>query len=149
MSSLPPPIESFSTEELRQRLAGLIDHQAESAANADQSFRSLAVRFCASLPMVFGDSLERLKMWDKIANAIQSAYAKTVDGDIDLFVQQVLESIQAEVTAAICCEPLTDAIDQLHAMSPDDRQRWCDYLATHLTPILVFARREHKDRIAQ
>lgn len=83
-------------------------------------------------------------MWDKIASAIQSGYAKTVSGDLDLFVQHVLESIQADAAKAVACEKLTDAIDDLQRLPEHERQDWLQYLVTHLIPVLVYARREHK-----
>lgn len=109
--------------------------------------KGLAVQFCAALPSVFGQELDRMTMWDKIAAAIQSGYAKTVSGDIDLFVQHVLESIKADPAKAVACELLTDSIDNLHKLDEQDRQDWLTYLVTHLIPVLVHARRIHKDRM--
>ncbi len=83
-------------------------------------------------------------MWDKIAAAIQSGYAKTVSGDIDLFTQHVLESIQADASEAVACKRLTDAIDSIQQLPEERRQDWLRYLVTHLIPVLVYARREHK-----
>lgn len=103
------------------------------------------MQFCAALPAVFGQELDRMTMWDKIASAIQSGYAKTVDGDIDLFVQHVMESIKADPSKAVACELLTDSIDNLHKLDEQDRQDWLTYLVTHLIPVLVHARRIHKD----
>lgn len=142
---LPPANRSLSTVEARQRLACLIDPQEEKKAWHDEVAKAIAVQFCASLPAVFGSNLDRLTMWDKIASAIQSGYAKTVSGDIDLFTQHVLESIQADAAKAVACERLTDAIDSIQQLPEERRQDWLRYLVTHLIPVLVYARREHKN----
>lgn len=141
---LPNPSQSLSTEQLRQRLAGLIDPQAEKPEWYAEIAKDLAVQFCASLPAVFGESLDRMTMWDKIAAAIQSGYAKTVSGDLDLFVQHVLESIQADPANAVACDRLTNAVFELQSLPEQERQDWLQYLVTHLIPVLVYARREHK-----
>ncbi len=147
IQQLPAALPTINTEQLRQRLAGLIDPQAVVPEWHKQIAKNLAIQFCASLPAVFGESLDRMTMWDKIAAAIQSAFAKTVSGDIDLFVQHVLESIKADPAKAVACERLTDAIDELQQLSEQERQDWMQYLVTHLIPVLVYARREHKENM--
>lgn len=142
-----PRVESVRTDQLRQRLAGLIDPQAGRRVSESQTFKELAIQFCAALPAVFGEELDRLTMWNKIGSAIQSGYAKTVDGDIDLFAQCVLESIKADTTKAVACDRLTDAIDRLHSLPDEGRQDWLRYLVSHLIPVLVHARRAHKEAI--
>lgn len=139
----------MSTEQLRQRLASLIDPQEEKAAWHSEVAKALSIQFCVSLPAVFGEQLDRMTMWDKIASAIQSGYAKTVSGDLDLFVQHVLESIQADPAKSVACTRLTDAIDALQVLQEHERQDWLQYLVTHLIPVLVYARRAHKNIFAE
>lgn len=149
MSSLelPEKTQSLNTEQLRQLLAGLIDPQDEKTEWYSQYAKPVAVEFCAALPQVFSESLDRMTMWDKIAAAIQSAYAKTVSGDIDLFVQHVLESIKADASKAISNEKMVHAIESLQMLPEHERQDWLSYLVTHLIPVLVAARKAHKDSI--
>jgi len=147
IQQLPSPNQNLSTEQLRQRLASLIDPQGEKPEWYAEVAKGMAIQFCASLPSVFGESLDRMTMWDKIAAAIQSGYAKTVSGDLDLFVQHVLESIHADPAKAVACERLTDAIDDLQRLPEQERQDWLRYLVTHLIPVLVYARRDHKDNM--
>lgn len=122
----------------------MIDPQAEKAEWFSDVARDIAIQFCAALPSVFGNELDRMTMWDKIAAAIQGGYAKTVSGDLDLFTQHVLETIKAEPARAVASERFTAALDALHALHGQERQDWLEYLATHLIPVLVHARREHK-----
>jgi hypothetical protein len=146
---LPNQNRTLSTDQLRQRLAGLIDPHEEKHEWYESYAKALAIQFCAALPAVFGESLDRMTMWDKIAAAIQSGYAKTVGGDIDLFVQHVLESIKADASKAVASERLTDAIDMLQRLPENERQDWLQYLVTHLIPVLVCARRDHKQAIGE
>jgi hypothetical protein len=143
-TQLPERLASLDTQAMRQRLAGLIDKQVERKASGGDYDRELAIRFCASLPTVLGDSIDRLTMWNKIAAAITSAYAKTIGGDLDFFVQSVLDSVKADPSIAVASERLTGAIDMMDAMPAESRAGWLQYLATHLTPVLVHARRMHQ-----
>jgi hypothetical protein len=136
-------IETISTVQMRQRLAGLVDPQAEREAWLTKEGKAAAIQFCAALPAVLGQELDRMTMWNKIAAAIQSGYAKTVSGDIDLFIQHVLESIKADAALAVSNEKLTHAIETLYIIPEDQRQHFLQYLVTHLIPILVHARQAH------
>jgi hypothetical protein len=125
----------------------MIDPQDQKSEWYEKYAKAVAVQFCAALPAVFGESLDRMTMWDKIASAIQSAYAKTVSGDIDLFVQHVLESIKADPARAVANEGLVEAIESLQMLPENERQDWLQYVVTHLIPVLVYARKKHKESI--
>jgi hypothetical protein len=62
--------------------------------------RELWVNYLSTLPLVFGDSLERKTMWSKIGAVIIAAIAKTRDGDLSQFHHYVLEGIQSELSLA-------------------------------------------------
>lgn len=143
-SEIPPPLPTVDTMAFRQRLAGLVDPLPQKQQFFDDHAKQLSVRFLSILPKLFGSSLDRLTMWDKIASAVQSAYAKNASGDTDLFVQHVLETIQAEPSKTVACEPFEKVLDEIGAMNRDQQQDWLTYMATHLVPVLVFARRAYK-----
>ena len=145
----PSRLENLNTEQLRQRLAGLIDTQAEKSKWFSEQAKDVAIQFAASLPAVFSDSLDRLTMWDKIASAIKGGFAKTAGGDLDLFIQHVMETIKADESKAVSCEKLVIAIDCMHAIDDEHRQDFLQYFVTHLIPILVHSRRLHKIEIEE
>jgi hypothetical protein len=147
MTTLPPPLPTLDTERLRQELAGLIDYDADKPEWFVSVAKELAVDFCASLPRIFGSDLDRLTLWDRIATAIQSAYAKTIDGDLDLFVQHVCEHIKAEPAKAVADDDFVNALQSLYDLPAESRADWLKYLTTHLIPVLVLARRRWKDKI--
>lgn len=136
---LPAKLPTLNTEQMRQSLAGLIDVQA-SSVGSDANYDRLAIQFCAVLPRIFGDELERVTLWNRIGSAIQSAFAKVINSDVDLFVQHVCEHIRADVAAAVSDEGLFLVLEALHQLSAKERQDWMIYLKTHLIPVLVHAR---------
>jgi hypothetical protein len=125
----------------------MIDPAEAVTLTQRESHRLLAIEFCAALPAVFGDTLDRTTLWDRIASGIQSGYAKTVSGDLELFVQHVLEHIKAEASRVVACDRICSIQERLYDLSSDDRQAWLQYLVTHLVPTLVFARKEWKASI--
>lgn len=145
--ALPPSVENLTTEQCRQRLAGLIDPQPERAEWYAGAAKELSIDFVSCLPSVFGSELDRKTMWNKIPAAIQSAHAKTVSGDIDLFVQCVLESLQADASQAVCNERLIHAIERMQSLNEKERQDLIAYMASHLITVCVHARRLHRENL--
>ena len=147
-SKTPERLQSIDTKGLRAQLAGLQDPQAAKPEFYAEQAKVLAVNFCKCLPAVFGKELDRMSMWDKIGAAITSGYAKTAGGDIDLFVNHVLQSIQASHSRVAACTALEDAINDMNMLPANERQDWLHYVVTHLSPLLVLARREYKEAVA-
>lgn len=142
-----PQLETLSRDDFRRRLAGLGDPQEKQPIGFRSDADKLSVEFCTALPAVFGQELDRMTLWGKIASAIQSAYAKTAGGDVGFFTQQVLESIKADPAQAVACEKLLDAMDSLNSLDETKAKEWMAYLTTHLIPVLAKARKMHKESI--
>lgn len=147
-SKTPERIKSIDTQALRAQLAGLQDPQAAKPEFYAEQSKVLAVNFIKCLPAVFGKELDRQTMWDKIGAAITSGHAKTAGGDLDLFVNHVLLSIQASHSRVAACTQLEDAINDMNMLPVNERQDWLHYVVTHLSPLLVLARREYKEAYA-
>lgn len=140
MNSQVPAPETLSTEEFRQRLAGLIDPEDTLDIAEREALRFLALDFLATLPELFGEELDRMTLWDRIGSAVETAFAKTVGADAEYFVSQVLDHIKAESGAAARNDRLADVLLKLDNASNIERQQWITYLKTHLVPLLVHAR---------
>lgn len=146
MSLEAKPLATLSPAEVRQKLAGLLDDQS-SSESLIAAYMEQAVAFCAALPQVYGSTLDRMKLWEKIESAIRAAYAKTVSGDIDLFVQSVLESLQADVSVAVGSERFGAAYASLVEMDREQGQQWMRFMVSRLIPVLVHARNRHKQML--
>lgn len=133
-------IGELTTEQFRQKLAGLLDPQAAVADDRRQEIRDLCIRFAAELPALFGEDLDRKTMWDRIGSGLQSAFAKTAGSDHEFFVQQVLTHILASTSSAASNPVMGEILVTLGGWSLEDRQAWLGYFNTHLIPLLVHAR---------
>lgn len=130
------PLPELDAEAFRRRLAGF-DKPTDAPSLPPEEIRQHAIRFVAALPLVFGDTLDRTTLWDRIASALETAYAKSVT-DRDLFITAVLEHIKAEPTKAVNCEPLQGIM--LAEWTQADSEAWMRYLATHRLAVLVHAK---------
>ncbi len=136
----PPPLPEFDAQSFRQRLAGLADNRAAVNSIERADLRELAVTFVATLPTLFGEQLDRLTLWDKIGSSLESAYAKTVNGDCDYFVNNVLHSLQTSPSQASRSESLSQVLATLQSYTEEMRCQWLGYLHTHRFPVLVRAK---------
>ena len=137
----PPKLGELTTEQFRLALAGLLDPQAKESAIPREEIKALAIAFVGGLPEVFGKELDRLKMWDRIATAVQSAFAKTACDDHEFFVAEVLGHIKANPSEAADNESIANTLDTLGGWPSVDRQGWLNYLHSHLIPVMVHARK--------
>lgn len=140
MSTNPPLLGELTTEQFRQKLAGLFDPQERQSPERRDEIKTLCIDFASALPEVFGEDLDRLTMWDRIGTGLESGFAKTAGDDHEFFIQQVLSHLKASASQASVNESIGAVIAALSTWSSSDRQAWLAYFHTHLIPILVHAR---------
>lgn len=141
MSTQPPLLGELTTEQFRQKLAGLIDPQEQSTPERRSELRELSIRFAAALPEVFGEDLERKSMWDRIGTGLQAAFAKTAGDDHEFFINEVLTHIKANPAKAASCEEIGFVLWKLSEWNSSDRQAWITYFNTHLYVVIQFAKK--------
>ena len=88
-------IELLSAENFRRRIAGLEDPSRKLEAFDLRAIESDAVSFIAIMPEMFGEDLDRKTLWERIANGLHTASAKS-GNDVGLFVQELLGYIKAD-----------------------------------------------------
>jgi hypothetical protein len=92
---------------------------------------------CVVLAMLYGKSLERVKLWDRIDSAFISASAKIQDGDMDRLITVCLEHVKAE---SIVCLPMESLMRMLDARPAEWRQAFMRYLGTHHYAVVIHGR---------
>lgn len=144
--SLPQPLPSLDTQSLRAALAGIVDnHATVETADFRGVARELWVNYLSTLPLVFGDSLERKTMWSKIGAVVIAAIAKTRDGDLSQFHHYVLEGIQSELSLAVACKPLSLALMAILDHSPSHHASLLHFLRDRVATLLTFAQSKWTD----
>ena len=142
MQTLSPPLEGLTTEQFRQRLAGLLDPHDTIGPELKAFQRANAIKFVATLPQLFGNELDRTTLWDRIGSAVETAYAKTADADYEFFISECLRHIKAPRVLISKSQRLANVMKALEDAGAVERQAFLDYLTTHLDAMLVHARAE-------
>jgi len=84
----------LTPNEFREKIAGLENSLKKMDAFEEKGLNEEIIRFLIILPEVFGDSLDRKTLWERIGNGLISSLAKAGD-NFELFINYCLEYIKA------------------------------------------------------
>ncbi len=138
--SSPSLLGELTTEEFREKLAGVTSKEQPRKDGTKTEVRELAIQFVSLLPVAYGEQLDRMALWSRIATAIESAVAKTVSSDTDFFAQHVFEHIKADAAKASASDPLSAALFAMGELDESDAGEFLAYIRTHTIPLIVRAR---------
>lgn len=133
-------LPTMDYQEFRRKLAGLVDPERKIEASEKVEVKEAAIRLCSIFAELFGDSLDRVTLWEKIGSALRTSCAKVSDDDLDRFITLCLEHIQAEDSRVAACEPLTQMIETFAARPSEWKYAFTSYINTHRMSLLVHAR---------
>lgn len=129
-------IPVISTEETRRALAGLADPDRSPGESESVEIKDALHRFGCVLAHLFGDELDRIKLWDRIGSAFASACAKVDDGDLDRFATLCLDHVQADPGEAARCGPLNQLLSTFAVRPIEWRQAFVRHARTHYYSVL-------------
>jgi hypothetical protein len=124
----------------RRKLAGLADPERKIEAAEKVEVKEAAIRLCSIFANLFGESLDRITLWEKIGSALRTSCAKVSDDDLDRFVTLCLEHIQAEDSKVAACAALMQMIETFAVRPSEWKYAFTAYINTHRTALLVHAR---------
>lgn len=111
--------------EFRRRVAGLTDPTRRPTGAAETlSVKEEAKGLCLIGCELFGESLARETLWDKIAAGLVASAAKCDDGDTDRFVSLFLDSIKADPAKAARLDEFTRWVTTMDARDEAYRQNF-------------------------
>lgn len=91
------------------------------------------------LAHLFGESLDRLTLWERIGSAIATSYAKA-SNDFEIFVAKCLEHVKAEDGKVAACSALSDLLQTIGLREIEYQKSFVQYLHTRRLILLVHAR---------
>jgi hypothetical protein len=100
-----------------------------------------AIIFCSILPELFSSDLDRISMWERIGNGVSSA-VKKCGGDIEQFVNIVLEFIKANSAMVASNDRLERFLLDMEQRSDDDKKSLLRIVDKKTNVILVYARNQ-------
>lgn len=134
------PMPKLNCQEFRRKLAGLTDPQRKVGDSEKAEVKEAAIRLCSIFANLFGDTLDRITLWERIGSALRTSCAKVSDDDLDRWVTLCLEHIQAEDAKTAACEPLKQMIEVFAVRPPEWKFAFLAYVNTHRLALLVHAR---------
>lgn len=135
------PIPVIDTTEFRRRVAGLIDpDRGPTGAAETASIKEEAKQLCLTLCELFGESLDRMTLWDRIGTALAAAAAKCDDGDTDRFAALCLEHVKADHAAAARHDAFAAWVVTLAGRDDAHRQAFVRHCGAKTAIVLVHAR---------
>jgi hypothetical protein len=135
----------LSAEDFRKKLAGYINPSQKHDEVGDQSIKHEAVFFLSILPTLYGDELERMKLWDRISSGVKTSIQKS-NGDIEEFISAILEHIKADPSKVASNTELKDFLLISSARGKEWRDSFIDVLEKKLFVILVLAREKWNNK---
>lgn len=98
------------------------------------------MQLCLALCELFGKSLDRLTLWDRIGSALLTAAAKCDDGDTDRFAALCLDHVKGDPAAAARHEGFSALVVTLAARDDAYRQLFVRHCGQKAAVVLVHAR---------
>lgn len=137
MSSIPV----IDYQEFRRRLARLNDPDKPIGGSAvTQDIKDYVSRLCSILASLFGEELDRMTLWSRIASGLAVGVAKVTDGNLDRFISLCLEHVSADTARAAACEPLLQTLEVANSRPDEWRQAVLHYISTHSYSVIVHGR---------
>ncbi|MCL1789849.1 MAG: hypothetical protein FWG40_00570 [Peptococcaceae bacterium] len=133
----------ISAVEFRRRLAGLED--VSQTVETDEGMRDLAIDFVLALKDVFGDSLDRKTVWNRISNGISIA-ANKCGGKVDSFIAEALEFVKASPEGVVTNDKLKRVNAEIKGQPKDWQMAFIKSCLTYRTLILLEAREISNDK---
>lgn len=126
--------------DFRAALAGLADPDRQLTTGDHASFRPKAARLVVALCLHFGRDLDRKTLWSRIDSGLQAACAKVSDGDLDRWLDLLLEHVRADPARAAACPQLTGLRADLIGPDEAHRRAFVRYVETRRYAVLAFGR---------
>lgn len=133
-------VENLTTEQFRQRLAGLIDPAAQEDLHPDD-YGYLAARFVLLLAIAFNrKQLQAKTIWARIESAIDRALADCDGDDLNRLMSSALEHVKANINVVVSEETCLAIQSELKSLPKEARVYFCRYLSDHRYPAIVMGR---------
>ena len=116
-------LQTISAEVFRQRLAGLEAPETRFSEDDIEKFRQLGIRLVLVMREVFGSSIDRKTLWERIASGMQVAQAKS-GGKGERFLSAMLDYVKADVNVVVGSDWLTDIRADVRSLSLEDQRQF-------------------------
>jgi len=132
-------IQVLSAQEFRQKLAGLVDPSRSLPPLELSIVKDEAIKLCLIFAEVFGESLDRKTLWERIGNGMLVCAAKC-GGDWELFLDQMLEYIKADAGKVAANKSIDSWIESMECKPKEWKEQFIRACESKRMFIIVKAR---------
>lgn len=108
--------------------------------------KELAKQLCLAMCELYSDSLDRMKLWDRIPSALVTSAAKCDDGDTDRFVSMCMDHVKADTGECARNKLLSNLVMTLDARDDAYRQAFVRHCGSKSPIVAIHARAAWEQR---
>jgi len=139
-------LQGLTTEQFRQKIAGLIDPAREVNQAEKQNLKEEAIRFLSILAKHYALKSDRKSLWGDIGNVVHKSLAKLGGSpDLERLVNDCLDGVLADIAISSACPAVCQIIETFGARDDHWRSQFATSLQQHLRPWVVLARSRYSD----
>jgi hypothetical protein len=136
-----PALKMLTPAMFGAAIVPLADADRAVAGAEPENIRQEAVRLVKGYCMLFGASLDRKTLWDRLATALATACAKVGgEGDLDRWIDLCLEHIRADAGKVVRLRAFTALRETLRVRDLSWRRAFLRYVENHRFAVLAYAR---------
>lgn len=127
-----------SREDFRKALAGLADPDRKMTPGDNAAFREQARQVVICLCLLWGKELDRKTIWSVIESSIRAACHKVGDGDLDRWLDMLLERVKANVSLVVRLKALQALREQFRSVDEAHRKAFLRWVETHIYAVMAY-----------
>jgi len=131
----------FSAEQFRQKLASLEAPEKKFNEDELEMLKTVAVEMIKAMRDVFGGSLDRKTVWERISNGIPIAAAKS-GGKGDKFLAALLDYVKAEANFVVSSDGMKRVLETVVRMTPETQRQFIRTCVEYRMLLCLEAREE-------
>lgn len=139
MSTTIATRNSLSRDHFRLKLAGLVDEAQHVASTEATAFEAQAVDLALAMAELFGDDLDRITLWSRIASGLEQC-ARENAGDAMALVNGCLLHVKADATRTACNDRIAQVIEVVSPQSQIWGRQWARWIVGHIHIIIIKSR---------
>ena len=138
-------LKKITNTEFFQKLTDVCESQKFGNNYNDDVFIDEACRLICELPRIFSDQLDRLTMWDRIGNGIETSVSKS-GGQFRLFVNYLIEYIKADYAKFAAHDTLNNIISAFELRDKEWQRLFVDNMKKYSFLIIAKSRQMHQNK---
>jgi hypothetical protein len=116
-------MQVINAEQFRQKLAGLESPETRFNDAEIVVMKATGVEMIKALRNVFGPSLDRKTVWERISNGITIAAAKS-GGKGDKFLSGMLDYVKSEANSVVGSDALKNVMEKIISMTIESQRQF-------------------------